>query len=282
MRPTALSPSPPSAVPDTAADEAEPAAGPRFPLRKWRSPALSTGFVLLVLAMWQVSAALKWFNPLYTSSPKAVLISAYHFIPSAEGLTDMRVSGEEFATGLLMAIVVGVGLGLLMGWYSLLEETLNLALNIFYSLPLVALAPIIVLWFGIGIASKVVVVFVASLFPILVSTLTGVKNVDRSLLNLARSCNASRSQIWRTILLPGAVPSIVTGVRLGMATALIGVVVGEFIASSAGIGYLVSQAANNFNIDLLFVGLLIIAVASVVLTVVLKAVERHFNKWRVG
>jgi NitT/TauT family transport system permease protein len=280
---SAISPSPVDDA-EVAAPSAEPdpvkLPGVRF--RRWRSPLLSTAFVLVVLALWQLAAQLKWVNPLYTSSPKAVLISAYHFIPSSEGLTDMGVSGEEFVIGLALAIVVGVGLGLLMGWYVLIEETLNLALNIFYSLPLVALAPIIVLWFGIGIASKVAVVFVASLFPILVSTLTGVKSVDRTLLNVARSCNATQPQIWRTILLPGAVPSIITGIRLGMATALVGVVVGEFIASEAGIGYLVSQAANNFNIDLLFVGLLILAVVSVILTVILKAVERHFSKWRMG
>ncbi len=251
-------------------------------LRRLRSPILSVGFVILVLAAWQLSSSLHWVNPLYSSSPSQVITSAWHFLPSSEGLNDMKISGEEFVIGLVCSIVVGVVVGLLMGWYVLIEETLGLALNIFYSLPLVALAPIIVLWFGIGILSKVVVVFVASLFPILISTLTGVKNVDRTLINLARSYNASRMEIWRTILLPAAVPSIVTGIRLGMATGLIGVIVGEFISAEAGVGFLISQAANNFNTDLLFVGLLVLAVVSVVLTFALRAVERHFNRWKVG
>jgi ABC-type nitrate/sulfonate/bicarbonate transport system permease component len=250
-------------------------------LRRARSPLLSVGFVLLVLAMWQLSAALRWVNPLYSSSPKEVIVRAYHFLPSSEGLNDMKVSAEEFAVGIACSIVVGVVVGLLMGWYTVLEETLGLALNIFYSLPLVALAPIVVLWFGIGLISKIVVVFVASLFPILVSTLSGVKNVDRTLVNVARSYNASRLDLWRTILLPAAVPSVITGIRLGMATGLIGVVVGEFISAQAGIGFLISQAANNFNTDLMFVGLLILAVVSVILTFGLRAVERRFNRWRV-
>lgn len=251
-------------------------------LRRLRSPVLSVGFVIVVLAAWQLSSALRWVNPLYSSSPSQVVTSAWHFLPSAEGRGDMKISGEEFVIGLVCSIVVGVVLGLLMGWYVLIEETLGLALNVFYSLPLVALAPIIVLWFGIGILSKIVVVFVASLFPILISTLTGVKNVDRTLINMARSYNATRTEVWRTILLPAAVPSIVTGIRLGMATGLIGVIVGEFISSEAGVGFLISQAANNFNTDLLFVGLLVLAVVSVVLTFALRAVERHFNRWRVG
>jgi ABC-type nitrate/sulfonate/bicarbonate transport system permease component len=250
--------------------------------RRFRPTILSVGFVVVVLAAWQLFSSMHWVNPLYSSSPVQVITSAIHFLPSAEGLHDMAVSGQEFVIGLACSIVVGVVLGLLMGWYLVLEETLGLALNIFYSLPLVALAPIIVLWFGIGILSKIVVVFVASLFPILISTLTGVKNVDRTLINLARSYNASRLEIWRTILLPAAVPSIVTGIRLGMATGLIGVIVGEFISAEAGVGFLISQAANNFNTDLLFVGLLVLAVVSVLLTFVLRAVERHFNRWKVG
>jgi ABC-type nitrate/sulfonate/bicarbonate transport system permease component len=271
-----------AAAPKSSPARGEPRAGRTGVVaRRLRSPVLSVGFVVVVLAAWQLASSLKWVNPLYSSSPGQVIVSAWHFLPSAEGLNDMKISGEEFIIGLACSIVVGVIVGLLMGWYVLIEETLGLALNIFYSLPLVALAPIIVLWFGIGILSKVVVVFVASLFPILISTLTGVKNVDRTLINLARSYNASRTEIWRTILLPAAVPSIVTGIRLGMATGLIGVIVGEFISAEAGVGFLISQAANNFNTDLLFVGLLVLAVVSVILTFALRAVERRFNRWKV-
>jgi ABC-type nitrate/sulfonate/bicarbonate transport system permease component len=250
-------------------------------LRQWRSPILSVGFILVVLGAWQLSYELKLINPLYTSAPSQIAAAAWTFLPSSAGLADMRVSGEEFIVGMAASIVVGVTLGLLMGWYHWFEELLALGLNIFYSLPLIALAPLIVLWFGIGLESKMVVVFTASLFPILVSTLTGVKNVDRSLINVARACDVSRLQMFRTVLLPGAVPSIVTGIRLGMATGLIGVIVGEFISSEQGIGFLISQAANNFNIKDLFVGLLVIAFASTILTTILKSIENRFNRWRV-
>ena len=249
-------------------------------LRRYRPTLLSTGAIVLVLLAWQVSSDLRWVDPLTSSSPKQIGIAAWHFIPSREGLNDMKVSGEELLIGLCLATVVGIGMGLLMGWYGIIEETLGLGLSIFYSLPLIALAPVIVLWFGIGISSKVVVVFIAALFPILVSTMSGVKGVDPTLVNVARTYNAGERQLWLTVLLPGAVPSIITGIRLGMANALIGVVVGEFIASSAGVGFLISQAANNFNVELLFVGLLILGVVSVILNVLLRRIERRFSKWR--
>lgn len=250
-------------------------------LRRYRSVLLSVGLIIVVLAAWQASADLNWVDPTFTSSPWAIAVAAYHFIPSSEGLKDMRVSGEELAIGFLMAIGAGVVFGLLMGWYRYIEEATGLALNIFYSIPIIALAPVLIVWFGIGMASKVAVVFIAALFPITINTLTGVKNVDRTLLDVARSFNAKNLQIWGTVVLPASVPSIMTGLRLGMVGALVGVVVGEFIAATAGIGYLVTVAANNFNTTLVFVGILIIAVAAVILTTILKAIERHFSSWRV-
>ncbi|HEY1822403.1 MAG TPA: ABC transporter permease [Trebonia sp.] len=249
-------------------------------LRRFRGPILSVGLVILVIAMWQLSASLGWVSSIYTSEPSSIAISAWHFVPSQAGLQDMATSGEELLVGFALSIVVGVTLGLLMGRYLILEETVNLSLNIFYSLPLLALAPIIVLWFGIGIESKIVVVFLASLFPILVSTLTGVKNVDSTLKDMARSYRANDVQMWLTVLLPASVPSILSGIRIGMAGALVGVVVGEFISSSSGIGFLISQSANNFNITEMFVGLLVLAVVSLILTIILKNLDTRFSKWR--
>lgn len=249
-------------------------------IRRARAPILAVGFVVIIIAAWQLSATVGWVNRIYTSEPSTIAVAAWHFIPSSAGLQDMATSGEELVIGFSLSIIVGVVLGLLMGRYMLLEEATSLGLNIFYSLPLLALAPILVLWFGIGIESKIVVVFLASLFPILVSTLTGVKNVDSSLKDMARSYRANDIQMWLTVLLPASLPSILSGIRIGMAGALVGVVVGEFISSSSGIGFLISQSANNFNITDMFVGLLILAVVSLILTVILRRLDSHFSKWR--
>jgi ABC-type nitrate/sulfonate/bicarbonate transport system permease component len=252
----------------------------RTALRRSRRPVLSVGFVLLVLASWQLSSTLRWVNPLYTSSPKGIAVEAYNFLPTHDGLLDMRVSGEEFILGFILAIIAGVALGLLMGTFPIFEELTGLSLNLFYSMPLIALAPLLVLWTGIGLMSKVAVVFLAALFPIMLSTLTGVRQVDKTLINVARSFNAKPLQIWRAVVLPAAVPSIITGIRLGMVAGLIGVIVGEFISSSAGIGYLVVLAGNDFNTTLMFVGLLVIVVVAGILTALLRLAERHFSDWR--
>jgi ABC-type nitrate/sulfonate/bicarbonate transport system permease component len=249
-------------------------------IKKWQPTLLSYGFVLIVLVAWQLSAVFRWVNPLYTSSPIEIIKAGAVFVVSSAGLNDMAVSGEEFIIGFVAAIIVGVIVGLLMGYYPIFENATALGLNIFYSMPLIALAPLIVLWFGIGILSKIVVVFIAAVFPILVSTLTGVKHVDRTVIDASRSFNATRVQLWQTVLLPAALPSIVTGIRLGMLTGLIGVIVGEFIVANAGIGYVITVASNNFNVTQLFVGLAIIAIVSVALTALLKAAERRFSHWR--
>lgn len=253
-------------------------------LRNWlarrRGAILSVTLVVVVIAAWQLCAVEGWVNKIYTSEPSTIAVAAWHYLPSSQGLTDIGTSLEELAIGFALSIAVGVTVGLLMGRYRLFEETTSLGLNIFYSLPLIALAPIIVLWFGIGIESKIVVVFLASLFPILVSTMTGVKNVDTTIRDMARSYRASESQLWLTVLLPASVPSILSGIRIGMAGALVGVVVGEFIASSAGIGFLISQSANNFNITDVFVGLLVLAVISLIFTIILRRLDSHFSKWR--
>jgi NitT/TauT family transport system permease protein len=255
--------------------------------RSWRSAflrsrrlLLSVGFVLVVLGSWQLSSALRWVNPLYTSSPKAIVVEAFNFLPTHDGILDMRVSAEEFALGFLLAIIAGVAVGLLMGTFPVFEELTGLSLNLFYSMPLIALAPLLTLWVGIGLMSKVAVVFLAALFPVMLSTLTGVKQVDRTLIDVARSFNARPRQIWQAVVLPAAVPSIMTGLRLGMVAGLIGVVVGEFISSSAGVGYLVALAGNNFNTTLMFVGLLVIVVVAGVLTILLRLAERRFSDWR--
>lgn len=267
--------------------EASAPADPARRHRRWRSLALRSRatvlpvlLVVAVLGAWQLSAEFNWINPLYTSSPWAIIVDAYHLLPSSEGRTDMATSGEEFAIGLALSMVAGIVLGLLLGWYKWLEETTSLALNMFYSMPLIALGPVFVLWFGIGLESKVAIVFLSSLFPQMISTMSGVKQVDRSLLDVSRSYGATRLQLWRTVVLPAAVPSIVTGIRLGMVAALIGTVVGEFIASSAGLGYLIATAGSNFDITDMFVGLLVIVVVAALLSGVLRTVERRLANWR--
>jgi NitT/TauT family transport system permease protein len=153
-------------------------------------------------------------------------------------------------------------------------------INGFYSTPRIALVPLIIIWFGIGFSSNVFIVFLSAFFPILVNTIHGVKTTDRQLLRTAASFCATEWAIFATLVVPACVPFIVTGMRQGVAHGLIGVVVGEFLVGSRGIGYIVGQAGMMFQTDLLFAAVIFIAATGIGLQIVLTRVERHFERWR--
>jgi NitT/TauT family transport system permease protein len=153
-------------------------------------------------------------------------------------------------------------------------------LTALYSTPRVALVPLVLIWFGIGMWSKVFIVFINAFVPVLMNTIGGVKAIDRDLLRAARAFCASDSQIFTTVIVPGSVPFILTGVRQAVALGLIGVVVGEMFGGSEGIGYMVNYGGQTFQTDTVFLGVVIIAFAGIVLTWLAERLERHFSRWR--
>jgi NitT/TauT family transport system permease protein len=177
-------------------------------------------------------------------------------------------------------VLIRIPLGILAGWYRPLEAILDPFIAIFNATPGVALMPLIIIWFGIGEPSKVAVIFLGAIFAILLSTITGVKNLDATLITAARSFGASSFQIFRTVALPGTVPFMLSGIRLGLGHALIGIVVGELYGASGGIGYLIAVAGMTFQTDKVLVGVVIIAICGMVLSTVSRRVEGHFQSWR--
>jgi NitT/TauT family transport system permease protein len=195
-------------------------------------------------------------------------------------LADMRYSGTNFAIGFALALAAGVVAGVIIGWYRTVRLIFDPFLNALYATPRIAMVPMIIIWFGIGIWSKIFIVFISAFFPILVNTVGGVRNMDRDLLRAARAFCASDWQIFTTLALPGSVPFILTGVRQGVALGLIGVVVGEMFGGSQGIGFMVAYGGQTFATDTLFVGVLIVAFAGILLTSVAERLERRFSRWR--
>ncbi|MHB8621138.1 MAG: ABC transporter permease, partial [Chloroflexota bacterium] len=238
--------------------------------------------VIIFLAVWEWAGTSGAVNPLFTSSPSQVITAFRHLAvgPDAELGHDIVVSGEEFLIGFALSIVIGIPSGILMGWYRPLEAVLEPFVNFFYATPRVALLPLMIIWLGIGINSKIAIVYLAAVFGILINTITGIKALDASLIKAARSFGASDMQIFRTIALPGSVPFILGGIRIGLGHALIGVVVGELYAATAGVGYLIAVAGNTFQTDKVFVGVVVIASAGMFFTAVLKRIESHFDSWR--
>lgn len=236
--------------------------------------------LVVVLLLWEAIPALGLVNPLLTSSPSRILRAAEWLF--ANGLwNDIAVSGFEFILGLGLAIAVGLPLGLALGQYPRLRASLDPFVSMLYATPRVALLPLIILWLGIGLMSKVAIVFLGAVFPIIVAVMTGVRTLDQVLLSCARSFGASDRQIFTSIALPGALPFILAGIRLGIGRGLVGIVVGELVAARAGIGFMMSRAGATFQTDKVFVGVLLLAGAGFLMNETVGRLERHFDAWRV-
>jgi NitT/TauT family transport system permease protein len=236
--------------------------------------------VLAVLASWEAAWRAGMISPLFFSGPSAILSRFREDLLQGTLLADIAYSGRNFALGFALAAVAGVVLGVLVGWYRPLRLLLDPFVNALYATPRIAMVPLIILWFGIGIWSKVFVVFLSAFFPILVNTIAGVKALDEDLLRAARAFCASDRQIFTTVAVPGSVPFILTGVRQGVAHGLIGVVVGEMFAGSQGVGFMIAYGGQTFATDTLFVGVAIIALAGIALTGLAERLQQRFSRWR--
>lgn len=256
-------------------DAVSPAAAPRN-----LNAAIGTLSVLVFLALWEIAVALGWIAPLFVSSPSRILIAGYGMFLDGSIFPDLAVSAEEFILGFGLAAIIGIPLGILMGWYTRLNAVLDPFVNALYATPRIALMPLIIIWFGIDLPAKIAIIFLSSVFPILVNTITGVRTIERDFVKVARSFGATDRQLFATVALPSSVPNLLTGLRLGLGHALIGIVVGEMYGSSAGIGFMMQTAGATFQTDKVMVGIVIIAAAGMTMTQLLKSLERRFDSWR--
>jgi NitT/TauT family transport system permease protein len=180
----------------------------------------------------------------------------------------------------ILSILAGVLLGVVMGRFSIVEWAADIYVNALYSTPMVAVVPLIVLWFGFKVPAKVIIVFLFMVFPVLLNTYEGVKNVDRNLQEVARSFCSSESQLWRHLIIPSAVPFIVAGVRLAIGRGLVGMIVAEFYTSITGLGYMIVRYANALETDKLFVPIVVVMILGVGLLSLAKWVEGRIAPWR--
>lgn len=256
-------------------DEVRMAAAPRN-----LNAAIGAFSVLVFLALWEIAVALGWIAPLFVSSPSRILIAGYGMVRDGSIFPDLAVSAEEFVLGFGLAAIIGIPLGILMGWYTRLNAVLDPFVNALYATPRIALMPLIIIWFGIDLPAKLAIIFLSSVFPILVNTITGVRTMERDFVKVARSFGATDRQLFATVALPSSVPNLLTGLRLGLGHALIGIVVGEMYGSSAGIGFMMQTAGATFQTDKVMVGIVIIAAAGMGMTQLLRSVEKRFDSWR--
>jgi NitT/TauT family transport system permease protein len=236
--------------------------------------------VLAAIAIWQAIWSAGKISPLFFTGPSSIVTRFVEEWTHGRLKSDLAYSGANFAIGVGLAIAAGVALGVIIGWYRRLAMVFEPFVNALYATPRVALVPLILIWFGIGMWSKVFIVFINAFFPVLINTIGGIRATDTNLLRAARAFCASDWQIFKTVAIPGAVPFILTGVRQSVALGLIGVVVGEMFGGSQGIGYMVNYGGQTFQTDTVFLGVVIIALAGIVLTWLAEQLERRFSRWR--
>lgn len=242
---------------------------------------LSVVSIAVVLGAWQLCSSTGVVNANLASSPWGVILAAKYLIATGQLGSAVGASAELLAVGLAISIVIGTVFGLAIGWSRILAAVCEPFVVMIYAMPTIALLPVILAWFGITFQAQVVMVFVISVFPILVNVMIGTRSVDISLIRLARSFRASQYKILRSIVLPAIIPYFISGVRLGIGTGLIGVVVAEYFLGENGLGGLIVKEGALLEISYVFVGLIVLALGALVLTSALRAIERRITKWRV-
>jgi NitT/TauT family transport system permease protein len=235
------------------------------------------GFVALILIVWEIVGP--FINPIFFSYPSRIAIAFYELTASGDLPYYLGQSLEVMFYGLLAAIVVGIPLAVAMARVRWLDWALDLPINALYATPMVALVPLLVLWFGIYLKAKIIVVFLFAVFPILINTYQGVRECDKNMIEVARSFRSSERRMWQDVLLPFALPYIAAGIRLAIGRGLVGMVIAEFYTTISGLGFMITRYANVFEMDKTFVPVVVLMVMGVSLTTGLKWVERRLAPW---
>lgn len=232
------------------------------------------------LLLWEFVGRYVVTSPILFAPLSKVLAVGWQLTASGEIHRHVLISMSEFAGGFALAGLAGVSAGLLMAVNRLARDILDPWVSFLYSSPLVALMPLFIMVFGLGYASKAAIVFIVSVFPILLSTYSGVRTIDGHLLDVGLAFNCSRLQRFTKILLPAALPHVVVGLRLGIGRGLTGVVVAELFAANGGVGYLIATAGQSFDTPTVLFGVLVLSAIGVLLTEALQFLERRLAPWR--
>jgi NitT/TauT family transport system permease protein len=232
-----------------------------------------------VAAVWEIAGRSgRW--PLILAPISDIWSKFLQLVNSGELAKDAAVSLNEFIVGFVVAAVFGILLGIIIASSKAAKDFIDPWVSAVYATPTVALAPLFIFVFGIDAPSKMAVVFLLAVFPIVINTATGITSTDQVYIEAARSFSANKVQIFTKVLIPSALPFIIAGLRLGIGRGLVGVVVGEFIGARAGLGYLIFKSSQGFQIDAMWVGVFLLAGTGVVAVSILQRVERRMAPWR--
>ena len=234
--------------------------------------------LVVVLIAWELYG--RSVNPVLFTYPTAIARAFVELVSKGELQRYLVQSLEVFLYAFALAVIVGIPLGIFLARSATLSLVVEPYLHAIYSTPTVAFIPLIVLWFGFRVPAKVVIVFLFMVFPILLNTQQGVKNLNPDLLEVARSFCSTERQLWRDLIVPSALPFILAGINLAIGRGLVGMIVAEFFTSVAGLGYMIVQYANSFETAKLFVPIVVLMTLGVVLIGLIKVIERKIAPWQ--
>jgi NitT/TauT family transport system permease protein len=256
-----------------------------FRRRKFLESVTGTGLSVLVFvalfALWEYASRAELVDPMFSSSPSKVVLTGWELLNDGTLLKHSLASCEVFLVGFGMAVAFGVPIGVALGWFRWINRAFSPLVSAFYTMPRIALMPVFIIWFGLGMGSKVALVLLSAIFPLIVNMQVAMQNIDQDYRRVGIAYGASQWQLFWTIALPSSVPFLLTGLRLAMGRALLGVVAAEVFGGSEGLGYLIQYAGATFQIDIVFVGVVVIATFGIVMDRSLSYVSHSVDSWKI-
>jgi NitT/TauT family transport system permease protein len=237
--------------------------------------------VLFLIAAWEALLTYVFpINPFFFTKPSLIAVAFKEQVIYGALWGDLAVSSKAFLWGFSFAILLGIPLGALMGWRRKAGYTLDPLFTALYASPLVALAPLIIVVFGVGLFAKSVLVFALAVFPFIFNTFAGVRSTDRLLINVVRSFGGGEKDLYLKVIFPSTLPYIVAGARIALGRGLVGIIVGEFYAASEGIGYAISRFGDTYRLPEMFAAIFLLMIAAVVLTEGMRKLESVLAPWK--
>lgn len=240
---------------------------------------LYLGLPVVLVIIWQLADVVGWIHPYSMPSPVAVVETTWDYIQTGELLDSMVVSVVRVLEGFLLALVTATLLGIAAALFPRFEIATDLVLQIIRPIPPIAWIPLAILWFGIGQSSKIFIIFLGAFFPIFVNTVDGIKNIDPRYLELSRAYEVPGRDLIRYVVIPGALPSIMTGIRLGLGSAWVCVVAAEMIGAISGVGYMLSNGRSLSRPDIVILGMLIVGIVGKLMDDVLCWLRKRIIVW---
>ncbi|MFQ5849102.1 MAG: ABC transporter permease [Candidatus Binatia bacterium] len=252
-------------------------------LQEYQRPILGMVSVVGFFVLWELLLTyVVTFNPFFISKPSLMASAAGKLITSGELWKDLYISGRPFFFGFIAAVLVGIPVGVVMGWRRRVAYALDPVLTAMYASPLVALAPLLIVMFGVGVQGKAVLIFLLAVFPFIFNAFAGVKSVEPLLINVVRSLGGKEHDLYLKVILPSTLPYIVAGARIAIGRGIVGIIVGEFYAASEGIGHALAWYGDMYLLPEMFVTILVLMIIAVAFTEGLRWAELAIAPWRAG